>query len=368
MQRRWLWSYVGVATALMLLVHFAPVLADQFLPIEITRDRQGHVQLLVTGSLLKLVSPVLVFAIAAVVIGAIASRDTRPASSTAESGGIPRPRLHRELAVGSALLVLVQWIVWTVRADGRLGTLLANPIQFKNDEGGMTVPPFMGLLIVNILSMFVAVGCGVGAQRIMARLRGDPPSSEHASTTRWGRVGASVLATAVVCLLFVRLAGPPLQFYWSCDLADSEDRCAADVAPERVHRGDFYFWREVSSDAARAVILDPWNYALFATPLFAIGPAVVAMTTRRGRGRTGAWAALLAWPAVALGAFVFLGFGRFETVIVMAIRLHVLAAVPWVGAGLVGVWLGNRLGPKVDYAEQHGIELPPAPERSYRNW
>jgi hypothetical protein len=158
----------------------------------------------------------------------------------------------------------------------------------------------------------------------------------------------------------VRLGGPALKFYWSCDFDHPTEMCQGGM--DRVNAskpGDYYYWQQRQEDATPGVILDAFKYVMFTLPLFLLGPLALALTNRRGRGATAAWAALLAWPAVMVGAFVFLGFGQFDSVVVLALRLHLLGGVPWVLAGLAGAWLGKKFGPQVDLAEELGIDMPP---------
>ena len=119
------------------------------------------------------------------------------------------------------------------------------------------------------------------------------------------------------------------------------------------------------------VILDPTRYVLVPAVLFAFGPFVVSWRARRGRRSTPYWAALLAWPAAAFAALVFLGFAQFDSVTVLSVRLHLLAGVPWCLAGVLGAWLGGKLGPEVDFAEELGIDVPKPRDpsaRDYQNW
>jgi hypothetical protein len=378
---KWLGLYVG-ATALLLALQLVPGFDSKFLPLQVVhpdpdaelvrqleamnddamqpefvRERaahhEDHTYLAVEGGLISLVAPVLLWIIPAGVIGVLSRR-----------------RLHRELMLGGVALIIVQWLIWIARVKGEVGPLFSSPLRLYSEGGGMVLPPLLGLLVLNILAILVAMGTAAAAGAIAARVRGEVPADDRRKTTRWGRVAASVVGSVLLFVLFVRILGPVFHFYWSCDFHNPSSTCQAGL--DRLYHskpGDLYFWQVDHGDTRPGVILDSFMYALFAAPVFAIGPLVIGLTTRRGRGVTAAWAAFLVWPVASLAALLFLGFAQFDTMIVMAVRLHLLAGIPWCLAGLCGAWLGNKLGPKVDLAEELGIELnPPEPARDYRSW
>jgi hypothetical protein len=380
---KWLGVYVG-ATALLLALQLVPGFDSKFLPLQVVHpdpDAQvvreleamhddsmspeiefhshsaahhdDHTYLAVDGGLLKLVSPVLLWMIAAGVIGVLSRR-----------------RLHRELMLGGVALIIVQWLIWIARVGGEVSPLFSSPLRLYSEGGGMVLPPLLGLLVLNILAIFVAMGTAAAAGAIAARVRGDARPDDQRKTTRWPRVVASVVGTVLVFVLFVRILGPMLHFYWGCDFQHPSSTCQAGI--DRYYHskpGDLYYWQANHGDTTPGVILDSFLYVLFAAPVFALGPFVIGLTTRRGRGVTAAWAAFLVWPVASLAALVLLGFAQFDAMIVLSVRLHVLAAIPWCLAGLCGAWLGNKLGPKIDLAEELGIELnPPEPARDYSSW
>jgi hypothetical protein len=306
------------------------------------------------GGLVGLVAPVLLWIIPAGVIGVLARR-----------------RLHRELMLGGVALILVQWLIWIARVKGEVGPLISSKVKMYSEGGGMVLPPLIGLLVLNILAMLLATGTGAAANAIASRARGEVPPDDQRKTTRWGRVAASVVGTTLLFVLFVRFVGPMLHFYWSCDFHHPSSTCQAGI--DRYYQSlpsdRPYFWQKDLGDTTPGVILDSFRYVMLCALVFAIGPLVIGLTTRRGRGVTAAWAAFLVWPVTSLAALILLGFGQFDSVIVLSVRLHVLAGIPWCAAGLLGAWLGNKLGPKIDLAEELGIELnPPEPARDYTSW
>src|SRR5579884_1728780 len=128
LRRKWMWIYVGATAAALALVQLAPVLGSLFMPIEVVPE--ASIQLIVPGSLLKVVALLAVFAV-----------------SSALVGGLARRTIRSEIALGTIVLAVVQWGLWIARTKGAIGTLLTSPIAFVSEGGGMILPPLIGLLL-----------------------------------------------------------------------------------------------------------------------------------------------------------------------------------------------------------------------------
>jgi hypothetical protein len=351
---KWFGVFVG-ATTVLLALQLLPAFHSHFLKMweQQDFDENGHlvVHLVASGGLFTLIEPVLLWVIPAVIIGSLSRRP-----------------LRRELVLGSLIGIFVQWVVWMIRVDGHAHLVITSSITLETSSGWMVLPPFFGLLIVNTLALLACKASVATTRSIAARVRREPRSEDQRKTTRWDRVIMSVLGTAVLFVVFVRFVGPSLHFYWQCDFHNPSAACRAGIDSYQSNPTDFYFWRDARGEATPGVILNSVKYVLLTGALFLIGPLVIALTTRRGRGVTAAWAAFLAWPAAVLASMIFLGFGQFDSVILLSLRLHLLAGFPWLAVGLIGAWAGTKLGPSLDLAEELGIDLDPPQVRDYKNW
>jgi hypothetical protein len=175
-------------------------------------------------------------------------------------------------------------------------------------------------------------------------------------------VGSIVAATLLVFFLTVRVGGPALGIYWSCDFAEPSATCRQGLDTFHTARRDrqtsVYYWVEQAdepSGSSPGVILHSTRYLLYPALLFALGPLVIAWHARRHRFRTAGLALILNWVGASLVAFTSLGFAAFEGVVIPSIQLHILAGVVWCLAGGLGMWLGGRLKRNVDVEADMGL-------------
>jgi hypothetical protein len=176
-------------------------------------------------------------------------------------------------------------------------------------------------------------------------------------------VAPAVAATLVVFFLTVRFVGPPLGFYYRCDFNDPSPECKQGLKTfakaAKAQSSSVIVWRKIDPERAaagkpdrgRGVVLHKWKYIGYLALLFVFAPFGVAWRARQRTLASAGFTLVLNWIGATLVAMIFLGFAQFEGVLMTAIRLHVLAAVPWCLCGALGALVGYRV-----FASKHMFE------------
>jgi hypothetical protein len=352
---KWIGIYAGGMALLLALVQNVPLINLLFLPLDVPETE--HDAIVVHGGLYTMATVLLLFVIGGVVVGALARRS-----------------ILRELAVGGLLVTLAQWGLWIAKANGNVKVLFTAPLVFWNGSSMMYMPPALGLISTSLLGLLLAVAAARAGQALYERMTrkaacdacgeehdlpapkacpncGEPIRERGGVDWRWAAPGVAL--TLVLFFVVVRLLGPTLSFYWPCTVADPTAACKAGIAAYNATAGEteMYYWR----DAAAIVVLHPWKYLLFTAPLFALAPLVITARAQRSRNRTVGVVILLSWLGATAVALFGLGFAQFESVVVLSLRLHLIAGVPWCLAGAIGMMVGRKLARPVSLEQEFGL-------------
>ncbi|MCD6498868.1 MAG: hypothetical protein J7M25_11295 [Deltaproteobacteria bacterium] len=284
-------------------------------------------------------------------------------------GALSRRKMAKEVVVASAFVMLGMLGTWAVRAGG--AKLLTAPLFILSNGVLVRSPPALFVLLVGTLILLLPAGgtmAGHGLVKIMTGQETCPSCGERylvvpdpptvcpacgADLTfvgrfRWGLVVPAILLTQVVYVGAVRWGGSAAGFYYRCDFSKPSDRCLDGVAMAReASKKDSHavlVWRSTNKQHhSVGVVLHQWKYIGFLSILFLFGPLVVAW---RGKSKGLASAGLtlvLNWVGAFILAMTVLGFGQFEGVVLLAIRIHVVAGLLWCLAGAIGAVIGHRL-------------------------
>jgi hypothetical protein len=364
LSRQWIAIFAGSTFGLLLAIQVTPIIQLFLFPLEFHSEL-----LLVRGGALTVVPFLFAFPLAG---GLVA--------------GLSRRNISRELWLGAALVALGQWGFWIARAAaaGDIKQLFVSPLVFST---GLYLPAFLGLVLPCLLGILLApvggrAGAWIAEQMTGARacddcqktyaLDGKPLACPHCGSpitvkpaVDWRFAGPSVAATLLLFFLLVRMGGPALGFYWRCDFKSPDGECRAGVAAYNASQSnEMYYWRapkQLGGEKVPGIILHPWKYIGVTAPLFALAPFFIAARCRRSRKRTIGVSLLTAWLGATAIALFALGFGEFDSVVVISLRLHLLAGAPWCLAGAAGMALGKKLAPKQSLEEEFGLFEPASP-------
>lgn len=375
---RWKWTglFAGLLTAVILVGYLAPGINNAFLRFELPRTSTYD------PSRLPWRPPP--------DIAARLARERRPIEVQNGLGGtgallgvilfggaafglVSRQSIGRELAVGGVGLVLVQWAIWAMLSDWRLGQLLGSPVVVRSASTTLIqAPPVVFFALINALTIMLPAvaaslvvslwdglvgkatckACGhryafTPSKTLCCPRCATPPA--HA-LPNWRWVAIAVGATSLAFFLVPTYLGPTLGFYWSCDFnsADLSASCKQGYRTYRDQRDHMSFWGPSTRSAHKpypAVVVQHYSYVGYLTLLFFVGPFLIGWRCRRRALKTGATTLLLNCLAAVIIATTLLGFGRSPHMLIKALQFHLLACLAWAATGAVGLWLGRKLAP-----------------------
>jgi len=284
-------------------------------------------------------------------------------------GALSRRRLAKEVVVASALVMVGVLVTWAVRVGG--SRVLTAPLFVLSNGVLVHSPPALFVLLVATLMLLLPPGGAMAGHGLVKIATGqetcpscgerysivpDPPTVCPACGTdltfvgrfRWGLIVPAIVATQLVYVGAVRWGGSPAGFYYRCDFSKPSDQCLDGVAMARdAAKRDSHsvlVWRSTNKQHhSVGVVLHQWKYIGFLSILFLFGPLVVAW---RGKSKGLASAGLtlvLNWVGAFIVAMTVLGFGQFEGVVLLAIRIHIVAGLVWCLAGAIGAVIGHKL-------------------------
>lgn len=290
-------------------------------------------------------------------------------------GAAARRKIHKEVVVAGVAAIVLQLALWTIGAGGKVMLVLTGWVWI---EGGTALIKMLpGLFVFTVVTLMVlsAVVCaGLGTtvvEQITKNAFCDtcaqgfsikPKRPEVCPTCgtrqargriRWAWVAPAVAATLLMFGLTVRLLGPSLSFYWSCDFAKPSASCKKAIHifnrarySGKKDTGLRVWWKQDEKrKTMRGVILHQWKYIGFMAILFFFAPFVVAWRCRRAGLATAGVTLVLNWVGATITALTALDFGQFEGIFLIALRMHVIAGIVWCIAGLAGAFIGQKLGP-----------------------
>jgi len=281
-----------------------------------------------------------------------------------------RRRVHREVALAAAVLLLAQAALWLQAMDGRFA-MLARPLFVVSSTGVYQLPCGLFLLLAQLLFFGAAItGAAAGATGVeLATRRATcvfcggrfparplPPACPHCHAivrrgrVRWRWVLVGTTGTALLFSLLLGLGGPGLRFYDRCPLDKLSATCQ--VARRALSSGDpgGTSWRAfaTSREPGRGrkpeiVVLHSWKYAGWLALAFVPAPLLLAWRLRSGALPTAGMSIAVGWLASTAAALAFFGLASFEGAFMVSLRLHLLAMLLWGPAGAIGALLGTRL-------------------------
>lgn len=290
------------------------------------------------------------------------------------AGAAARRRINKEVGIAGAMALVVQWIFWIIAADWKATLVFTSWVWVEGGSTLMKMLPGIFLVMVSLVSILAAVTFASLGTTLTELIRGlavcDDCSKPYsikpsrpavcpacgtplkAGRIRWSWAAPAVAATLLVFGLSVYALGPRLKFYWSCNFTSPSESCKNAIETyNEARRSDgkssgFNVWskHDRKSNKVEGVILHQWKYIGYMTLLFFFAPLIVAWRCRKQALPTAGVTLVLNWVGAALVALTALGFGQFEAVVMVALRMHVIAGVPWCIAGLVGALIGQKLG------------------------